>query len=83
MKRVLTIVEAAKYIGVSRGVVEGWISKGILSFEELPSFGSGAHRFRRIRVADIDEFLDKHYSQNNTKQKVNKPIHKNIVLLPK
>ncbi|MFC1552371.1 helix-turn-helix domain-containing protein [Candidatus Latescibacterota bacterium] len=82
-KRVMNITQAAGYIGVSRSVVETWLSKGMLPYEELPSCGSGSHRFRRIRVADIDEFLEKYYKQNKVNKDENKQIHKDIVLLPK
>ncbi|MFC1650637.1 helix-turn-helix domain-containing protein [Candidatus Latescibacterota bacterium] len=82
-KRVLNVSQAAEYICVSRSVVETWLSKGILPFEELPSCGNGSHRFRRIRVTDIDDFLDMHYKQNNGSPKVDKRIHKDIFLMPK
>ncbi len=81
--RVLNVSQAAEYIGVSRSVVETLLSKGILPYEELPSCGNGSHRFRRIRVADINEFIDKHYQQNNGSPKVDKRIHKDIFLMPK
>ncbi len=40
-KRAFTIAEAAKYACVSRGIVESWIVKGLLPYEELPGNGSG------------------------------------------
>ena len=54
-KRAFTISNAADYACVSRGIIESWLAKGLIPFEELP--GSGAYRFRRIRKADLDEFL--------------------------
>jgi len=58
-KRALTILEAAEYACVSRGIVGAWLAKGLLPYEELPGNGSGSYRFRRIRKADLDEFLDR------------------------
>ena len=57
-KRALTISEAAKYACVSRTTIDNWLSRGILAYEELPGGGSGAYRFRRIRLTDLDAFLD-------------------------
>ena len=57
-KRALTISEAAEYACVSRAVVDSWLVKGMLAYEELPGSGSGVYRFRRIRLADLDAFLD-------------------------
>jgi len=76
----MTILEAAAYIGVSRGVIESWLSKGILPYEELPSLGTGAHRFRRIRLSDINKFLNQNYHCKQQNYKENK---KDIILLPK
>jgi excisionase family DNA binding protein len=65
-KRAFTIREAAEYACVSRGTVDNWLSKGILPFEELPSRGKGNYCFRRIRKSDLDEFLNKFYSNNHS-----------------
>ncbi len=57
-KRALKIQEAADYACVSRGTIENWMAMDILPFEELPGTG-GKNRFRLIRKADLDEFLDR------------------------
>ena len=62
-KRALTILEAAQYSCVSRGMVENWLNGGLLPFEELPSKGKGLYCFRRIRKSDLDNFLNKYYRQ--------------------
>jgi len=62
-KRAFTVAEAAKYACVSRGIVELWIAKRLLPFEELPGQGNGRKRFRRIRRLDLDAFLDTHYKK--------------------
>lgn len=38
--------------------MENWLVKGMLACEELPGSGSGVYKFRRIRLADLDAFLD-------------------------
>lgn len=60
-KRVMNISETAYYAGVSRSTIESWLAEKLLPFENLPSRGNGTKRFRRIRKADIDTFLDSHY----------------------
>ncbi|MFC1556964.1 helix-turn-helix domain-containing protein [candidate division KSB1 bacterium] len=84
-KRVLSIAEAARYTSMSRGLIEYWLDHGLLPFEELPSTGTGAHRLRRIRRRDIDEFLDNYYTVQN--EPVNEPVKESrineVTLLPK
>jgi hypothetical protein len=58
-KRALTIQGAAEYACVSRGMIVNWLTAGLLPCEELPGRGKGVYRFRRIRLADLDEFLDR------------------------
>ena len=58
-KRVLSVAEAAKYAGVSRGIIEYWLAQGLLQYEELPATGK-KQRFIRIRKKDLDEFLDRY-----------------------
>lgn len=60
-KRALSISEAAQYACVGRSTIENWLASGLVPYEELPGSGSGAYRFRRIRKADLDGFLEKHY----------------------
>ena len=80
-KRALTIAEAAKYCCVSRGIVESWIVKGLLPYEELPSNGSGAHQFRRVRRKDLDEFLDRYY--HNEAMDTKSVETRELILLPR
>ena len=60
-KRALTIVEAAKYAGVSRGTINFWIRSGKLPFENLPTKGK-FYKMIRIRKEDLDKFLESFYS---------------------
>ena len=83
-KRALTINEAAKYACVSRGMIENWLSWGLMPFEELPSRGKGAYCFRRIRKSDLDDFLNKYYQQNSQSKITNKYTEsKELILLPR
>ena len=63
-KRALTIAEATRYSCYSRGTIEGWIARGLLPYEEPPGRGTGNHRFRKIRRADLDTLLDSYYFQD-------------------
>lgn len=67
MKNKLSISAAARYSGYSRDMVEYWLKKGLLHFEEVPS--PGPNRIRRIRKADLDNFLERHYSPVNSKKR--------------
>ena len=80
-KRSLSISETAAYACVSRATVENWISRRILPYEELPGRGSGAQRFRRIRVDDLQVFLDSHYHRSNRDHK--EKSEDELILLPK
>jgi len=62
-KERLTISEAASYCAVSRSTVIDWITRKILPCEELPSRGKGRYHFRRIRIIDLEKFLNEHYNQ--------------------
>ena len=66
-KRALTIAEAAKYSCYSRGTIEGWIARGLLPVEQPPGRGTGEHKLRRIRLADLNAFLDQYYQQPEEK----------------
>ena len=82
-KRALTISEAAEYACVSRGSVESWLAKGLLSYEELPRTGEKQH-FRRIRKKDLDAFLDRNLRANKAPHhQSDNGEHKGIFLLPK
>jgi excisionase family DNA binding protein len=82
-KRALTIAEACEYACVSRGTVESWLAKGLLSYEELPGTGS-KQRFRRIRKKDLDTFLDQNIKVNKATHRKNETgEQKSIFLLPK
>ena len=60
--RFLTIKQVTEYVNVSRGVVEGWLNRGLLPFYELPGSGHGSYRFRRIAEEDLKVFIQKYYS---------------------
>jgi len=60
-KRAFSVSEAAEYACVGRSTLEGWITKRLLPYEELPGRGDNKYRFLRIRKKDIDAFLDSHY----------------------
>jgi excisionase family DNA binding protein len=81
-KRAFNIVEAASYIGVSRGTFNNWILSGLIPFEELPGRGAGSHKFRLIRRSDLDAFLDRHYHTIEKKEK-SKNTRGEIFLLPR
>ena len=65
-QRILSINQAAKYAGVSRGIFDDWIKNGFIHYEELPGRGKGYRRFIRIRRADLDAFLDTQRKCNTT-----------------
>ncbi len=92
-KRALNISEAAEYACVSRGTIETWMARKLLPYEELPGTGS-KNRFRLIRKADLDEFLDRVRvvgipKRNETAgpdapaKSKNPPQNTNMFLLPK
>ena len=82
-KRAFTVAQAAEYCCVSRGMIDYWLTKGLLRFEELPGSGE-KQRFRRIRKEDLDSFLDKNLCENKeTKQKKGNNEFKGIFLKPK
>ena len=60
-KRAFSIPEAAKYACVSRTILDNWLVKGHLPYEELPGTGTGHQKFRRIRKKDLDTFLERYY----------------------
>jgi len=63
--RVLSVNAAAQYCGYSRAVVQYWIDSGQLDYEEVPTLGQ-KNRCRRIRKADLDDFLEMHRKRNGT-----------------
>lgn len=80
--RFLSIRDVAADLKVSRGVVEGWLNRGLLSCYELPGSGKGGYRFRRIAETDLKVFLDKYYS--GPKEPVKRaPKSGNLKLLPR
>ena len=81
-KRILTVAEAARCSGYSRGTIEFWLSTGELKYESPPSRGNGKHRFRRIRKEDLDDLLNKSYGLE-TSCCQNKTLQDEMVLLPK
>ncbi|GAG19628.1 unnamed protein product, partial [marine sediment metagenome] len=84
-KRILTLAEAARYSGYSRGMIEYWLAQGLLKCEQPPSRGNGKHRFRRIRREELDAFVDQYYDQNkdeNSKQ-LNHIYENTVTLLPR
>ena len=82
-KRALKITEAAEYSCVSRATIENWLVKGLLPYEELPGAGSGAHRFRRIRKQDLDDFLNRFYQTNVKVSDTNQRTPEKAILLPR
>ena len=80
-KRALSINEAAKYACVSCGTIKNWIAQGLMPYEELPGRGKNAYRFRRIRLKDLDEFLDKFYKVQ--KKKIEENISNELFYLPR
>ena len=81
-KRALTITEAVRYSCYSRGTIEGWITRGLLPVEQPPGRGTGEHKLRRIRLADLNAFLDQYYQQPEKKSTVCKQAQ-GIYLLPR
>ncbi len=79
-KRALSITEASDYACVSESVVRGWIASDLIPYETLPGGGKGLNKFRRIRVADLDIFLNRHY---HTPQKALIRPQEGLFLLPK
>ena len=63
LKRAFSVSEAAEYAYIGRSTLEGWITKGLLPYEELPGRGDNKYRFLRIRKKDLDAFLDNHYKE--------------------
>jgi len=80
-KRALTISEAADFLCVSAGTVRNWLSQSLLPFEEFPGRGNGSKKFRLIRIADIEAFIEKYYCTGE-KTELWKS-EKKIKLLPK
>lgn len=83
-KRAFNIKEAAEYACVSRGTIETWINKRLLSYEELPSKGDGKHRFRLIRKTDLDGFLTKYLKSNRDEySEIKQNIKNQVFLIPR
>ncbi len=80
-KRALTISEASEYACVSKATVRNWIQSGLMPYEVLPGRGDGTRKYRLIRLADLNEFLNKHYHKPNKTDC--KKMDDEIVLLPK
>ena len=80
-KRALTVSEAATYACVSRGTIENWLTNRILPFEEFPGRGNGIQKFRRIRLSDLNKFLNSHYCESRQKNKTEKS--ESLILLKK
>ena len=59
--RLLTDVEAARYIGASRSYVRALVSRGVVRRVELPpTDGTGGRaRMLRIDVRDLDAFVER------------------------
>jgi len=80
-KRALTIKDAAEYACVSRGTVDNWLRRGLLSYEELPSRG-GKYRFIRIRKDTLDKFLNSYEKSENVPENVHN-MKNEVFLFPK
>lgn len=59
-KRALTISEAAQYACVSRGTIYNWLAAGLLPYELLPGRMKKS-KLKRIRIDDLQAFLDGYY----------------------
>ena len=82
-KRALTITQTATYACVSRGTVKAWIDHYGLRYENLPGRGQGRYMFVRIRLADLDEFLDKHRVTTTPSNHTQPKPNDELVLLPR
>jgi excisionase family DNA binding protein len=82
-KPILTVAEAARYSGYSRGTIEHWLAIGELKCESPPSRGNGSHRFRRIRKEDLDNMLDQSYGSEYVVEQKCPQMNDEITLLPK
>ena len=80
-KRAMTLTEVSEYACVSRGIIQYWIDNKLLPFEILPGRGVGNKRFIRIRLDDLNDFLNSHYHKPNKTEKIKK--HNDLILLPK
>lgn len=82
-KRLLSISEAARYTGYSREMIEYWMERCGLPFEQPPTPGR-KNRFRRIRREDLDNFLNNYYrSSGKEGRQVPRDEAGALTLLPK
>ena len=61
--RLLDVTEAARYLGLSKWTIRGFIERGLLRAIGLPPVnGLDSHRLRRILLdrRDLDAFIDAH-----------------------
>jgi len=80
--RALSINAAASYTGYSRDTILYWIDQCGLPYEEPPTKGS-KNRFRRIRRADLDAFLDRYYSNRRGIEPANRTARPLLKLRPR
>ena len=82
MKPLLSIPEATRYSGFSRGMITNWLDAGVIPYVDLPpGRGKGVYRNRRIRRVDMDAFLEKYYHTGRPNRKVTTADP--IILLPR
>lgn len=62
--QLLSIREVRKMIGCSASALQSWANKGILPYVRLPGVDGGSCGKFRFRPADVQEFLEKHYSSS-------------------
>ena len=81
-KRAFTVKEASEYACVSRTTVENWMANKMLPFEKLPGRGKGSYCFKRIRKADLDDFLNKFYQSCYISKTTRKYKSNELFLIP-
>jgi hypothetical protein len=63
--RLLDVVQTARYLGLSKWTIRGFVEQGVLTPVGLPSVNStDSRRIRRILFdrQDLDAFVEKHKS---------------------
>lgn len=82
-RMLMSVSEASRYTGYGREMIEYWIDRCGLPFEQPPTPGR-KNRFRRIRKADLDAFLETHYRREPQRQeRVQENEREKVTLLPK
>lgn len=78
--KLLTVKQAADYIGVARQTLQAWLQRGLLPFIELPATRPRAvYRFIRLRREDLDDFLERHYRRSAIADKPAKSLSNQLI----